>query len=828
MSIRTRIANWIAPAPPQVAPAARSQHLYAIGPRGMQEITTRSTGNPLTDMFYGIEHADALFTNSDNGYARAFQASVWAFKCVRLRAGTLASIPVEFRNAADETVTHPLSAALSQRNTRLLKYTEGDMQVFGRAFWRFGLGADGQAWVRRLNPQTVEVVSDSTGVLGYVQRIDGQEVGRWGRHEVAHFHDYNPDNDLDGLAPMALALQAVGVTLNIATFAEYFFKHGAIPAGILVSETAMKPTDRERVLDEWHRRFGGVDNAHRTALLDGGRIEYQAITPPLKDLAMVELREEERREICAAFDVPMSIAQAADPALYAAKQDYANFHTFAVLPALDLLVDGINNQILPWYGVPGVQLAPNLDEVEALQEDRSEITQRNAAAVGAGYLSINAALVREKEEPLKTDWLIIGGKLVPKTMLDDGDLEGLRELGVVGVPEPATPAFPFMAVTAPPDPPAPRALPEPRIIDQLPARAQVDIVVRAEDDSEAAEVREVVLRDTVLHDLARWRQKVIRRGPDAPFRPDYLPGAIADWVRADLLAWDGETDRIAWSNAAFDRAAALVKAEDSDLATPEEFEAYWRGIGDLFDDVAESFVSQWEGLPARLAQALRESGQQGVDFDMPAFLTAQERGLIEALAGEDGPLVRVVLAGAARGNDLLQASKAVKQEDASLTIDWQIIDTYAREWAREFAAAEVRGINDTTLAIFREKIAAWIEGGGSLEDLAKYIEGDLAGLDIPEGWSPGKLEWAVSRERARLIAQTETTAAFHEGAVTRWEQAGVPQKRFRTQNDSHICAICRGLNNKITGLRERWKADDGQLYGLPVHVGCRCMAAPVV
>lgn len=825
MSIRTRIANWIAPAAP-VAPAVRSQRLYAIGPGGIQEITTRSTGNPLTDLFYGIEHDDAPFTNSDSGYARAFQASVWAFKCVRLRAATLSSIPVEFVNSASEVVPHPLSAALSRGNTRLLKYTESDMQVFGRAFWRFGMGADGQGWIRRLNPQTVEVISDHTGVLGYVQRLDGQEVGRWGRHEMVHFHDYNPDNDLDGLSPMALALQAVGVTLNIATFAEYFFKHGAIPTGILVSETVMKPSDRERVLDEWHRRFGGVDNAHRTALLDGGRIEYQAITPPLKDLAMVELREEERREICAAFDVPMSIAQAADPALYAAKQDYANFHTFAVLPALDLLVDAINSQILPWYGVSGVSLQPNLDEVEALQEDRSEITQRNAAAVGAGYLSINAALVREKEGPLKTDWLIIGGKLVPKQMLDDGDLDGLRELGIVGVPEPATPAFPFLAVPPGPEPPPQRALPEPRIIDQLPARAQVDIVVRAEDDGEAAEVRGVVLRDTVLQDLARWRRKVIKRGADAPFTPDYLPGAIADWVRADLLAWDGATDRIKWTNAAFDRAEALVKAEDDDLATPEEFEAYWRGIGGLFDDVAEAFLGQWEGLPARLAQALRESGQAGATFDIPAFLTAQERGLIDALAGDDGPLVRVVLAGAARGNDLLRASKAVKQDDAGLTIDWQVIDQYAREWAREFAASEVRGINDTTLAIFREKIAAWIEGGGSLEDLAKYIEGDLVGLDIPDGWSPDKLDWAVSRERARLIAQTETTAAFHEGAVTRWEQAGVPQKRFRTQNDSHICAVCRGLNNKITGLRDKWRGDDGQLHGIPVHPGCRCFGAP--
>jgi HK97 family phage portal protein len=827
MNMRRRLAQMIAPPPSPVRGSLVQRRVYAIGPGGIESLTLRSgSWNQITDAFHGITTVgDLTITNDAAGYAKAYKASVWAYKCVRTRARTLSAIPIVVTNAAGDAVQHPLSAMLSRRNNRLLYATESDMQIFGEAFWRFGIKG-GSAWVRRLNPQTIETVADAGGIQGYVQRIDGIKVAEWEPREIAHFFDYDPDNDFGSVAPMALALQAVGVMLNIGTFAEYYFKNGAIPSGILVSETRMQDADKERVLAEWRRKFQGVENSNGTALLDGGSITYQTITPPLKDLTMVELREEERRDICAAFDVPLSIAQAADPALYAAKQDYASFHTLAILPELDLLLDTVNTQVLPYYGYPGVTVEADLNEVAALQEDRGEITTRNAAAVSAGYLSLNTALDREGEEPLQTDYLIIAGKLVPKQLLDEGDFETLRELGVLGVPAaPAPSAFPFMSL--PPVTPTPqKALTEPRIIDQPPTRAQVEIVVRADNETEGHAIRDAVLADTLLRDLDRWQRKVAKRGPDVEFNPDYLPSALADWLRSDLRAWDGETPRAEWIDAAFRRAADAVRAEDTNLATPEEFEAYWRGIGDLFNEVASTYESLWQDFPAQLAQALRESGQAGADFDMAVFLTAQESRMIDALAGEDGPLTHILLAGAARGNDLLQQTKAAKA-DGGLSIDWSLIDAYSRDWAKTYAAEQIRGINATSLDAFRTKIAEWIEKGGTLEDLAKYIEGDLAGLDIPAGWSPGKIEWATSRERARLIAQTETTTAFHEGAVTRWEQADVPQKRFRTQNDVHVDdEICRKLNNAVTGLREMWTHPDGKQYGIPAHPGCRCFVAP--
>jgi HK97 family phage portal protein len=784
-------------------------YLYAIGPGGV--VPLKATGSPLYDAFHGLlPDNEQELTNDARGWALAYRASVWVYRCVKVRAQTLASIPLLLKDANGELLaSHPLAPVFSVTNSRLMYTTECDLLVYGAAFWSFGLDrATGRAWVQRLNPQTIEVVADSSGVQEYIQRIDGRVVARWAPHELVALHDYNPADDLGGVSPVAVALKAVGVTINIAAFAEYFFRNGAIPAGILTTQQRLTDSDRQRIEIEWRRRFQGTERAHGTAILEGGLFEYQVVTQPLKDLAMVELREEERRDICAALGVPMSIAQAADPALYAARQDYANFHTLTILPELDQIVDTLNSRLVPRYGIPGARLEPDTSQIEALQEDLVEISQRNQIGVAAGYLSINEAREREGLEPLPVDAFIIGGQLVPRRDIEAGVFDVLR-------PQPANPfALPPLR-SAPVVQTDDGALIGPGFI--------IDAEVSPRRNSADA------WRELALADLRRWQRKVAKKGATATFESDYIPDGITAWLRADLAAWDGETPRDEWIERAFAWAAAQVKAEDDELATPDEFTAYWRGFDQLFELVAAAFEGVWDDLPARLAAALREGGKEKAELMLAEFGSTTHDLLVQRLVGtaeEPGPLVRVFLAGAARGEELLRQGKA--QKDA-LTIDWALVHKLALEWARQYAVTMVRGINDTTLDTFRQAITEWMNAGGSLEDLAKALEGDLSGLDMPPNWSGWRLRWATSRERARLIAQTETTRAFTEGSVARWTQAGVQKARWRTNQDAHVCPICGALNNTIAELHDVWvHPQTGKRYRPPAHPGCRCFLAPVV
>lgn len=775
------------------------ENIYLVGPAGVQPLKS----SRLFREFMGIADASELdVSDLWHSVIKAYRASVWVYRCVRIRSQAVAAIPLRVVDAitGEDLPEHPMAAVFSPRNSSLLYKTESDLQIFGEAFWSFGYdGKDLQ--VKRLNPSTIETIATEQGILGYRQIISGRIVHEWDAHEIVHFFDYAPDDDLGGVSPVGVALRAVGVTLNISAFSEYFFKNGAMPDLILVSQNRLMEADRERIQAEWQRRFGGLRKAHGTAVLEAGSFDVKVLTPPLKDLAMVELREEERRDICAAMGVPMSIAQAADPALYAAKQDYANFHTLTVLPELDQILDTVNNRLAPWFGDAIVR--PDLSQVEALQEDLLEITQRNQIGLAAGYLSINEAREREGLNKLPFDAFVVAGRIIPRDLLEQGRWEELNP----------TPAIP-------------------QLFTQSASPRTIDLVVRNVGPDRSLAVVSSALRDRALEDLQRWRKKAVKKGLEVGFESEYIPVSVALWLRSDLLSWDGETDRAQWIDSCFERAVKLIEGDENELA---DFDEFWRDLGESFSAMIELFDGYSDTVRDRIVAALSSSPPTEVERILQETLQQAEEEFTNQLLGmedELGPLLKIFLAGAERGKEILDQSASAAPpiaNKATFRIDWQLMHRLARDWARRFTADLVRGINETTLGVFRNAISDWIERGGKLEDLAKYIEGKLPELDIPEGWSPGKLKWAVSRERARLIAQTETTRAYAQGSINLWEQAGVTQAKWRTNNDELVCPICGALNNVVGNVKEGWRhPKTNKVYQVPAHPGCRCFLSPVV
>jgi len=774
-------------------------HLYAVGPSGIQPFRN-DRGNPLTDAFHGIlsENGDNEFTRNDRGYARAYKASGWAFRCVMTRARTLASIPIIVQDEnGNELPTHPMHRLLKY-SRRLMDTTERDLLVFGRAYWSMGL-RNGVSSARRLNPQTMYNRAGVKGLEGFYQEIDGVCTGNWAPHEMSYFWDYDPDDDFNGVAPLSYTLSAVGVTLNVSAFAEYYFKNGAFPSGILVSETRLSDPDRERVLAEWRAKFQGLDNSHGTALLEKGRITYQPLTPPLNELAMVELSEEKRRDIAGPLGVPPVIAGITDAANFATAQEQRlSFYTETLLPELDFILDTLNTQVMPLHGVG--RLMYDVSMLDVMQEDKTELTTRNQAAVGAGYMSVNEARQREGLDPLQSDFFLIGGQPIDRVSVEAGDFSSLEQLAPSGFP------FSLTGLTGS-DPP--------RVLE-LPAPAA------------PADRQRVIVSDTLALDLRRWQRKIERLGADTPFYPDYLPSTITGWLRMDLAAWDGETDRDEWVRAAFQWAGALVRAEEPDT-TPEEFERFWRDIEAHY----EQLIAEWDDLWDVNTQMIAGLLQQGADMTtISAALDRSEEPMVDLLVGTEeqpGPIAKIFIAGTIRGQELLDGEEASAEVlRSSLGIDWDLVAQLSTQWGRRRVGSQIRGINKTTIRLLEEKIVDWVERGGTLEQFADWILGKLPLLDIPEGWSAGKAEWALSRARARLIAQTETTAAFFEGNVARWQQVGVTRGTWRTQREKRVCKdICRPLHNQVGELVTGWThPDNGKLYRPPAHPGCRCFAAP--
>jgi len=78
----------------------------------------------------------------------------------------------------------------------------------------------------------------------------------------------------------------------------------------------------------------------------------------------------------------------------------------------------------------------------------------------------------------------------------------------------------------------------------------------------------------------------------------------------------------------------------------------------------------------------------------------------------------------------------------------------------------------------------------------------------------------ISRNRATMIARTETIRSYNQASVDRYRQAGLEQWRWITAMDERTCEECAGNDNVIFDM-----GDPQPPYP---HPACRCSVAPYI
>lgn len=182
---------------------------------------------------------------------------------------------------------------------------------------------------------------------------------------------------------------------------------------------------------------------------------------------------------------------------------------------------------------------------------------------------------------------------------------------------------------------------------------------------------------------------------------------------------------------------------------------------------------------------------------------------------------------------------ATKQSWMNLYID----SAYQRGMAQ--AAADLRGeevkVSDTWIdsAFFRPVHAepvgliytrAYSDLVGITDAMDTQISRILA-KGMAEGRNPKDIardlvkQVDISRNRARLIARTETIAAHAEASLNSYKEAGLEGVKIRaewsTAGDDRVCEECASMEGKEFTIEES--------HGMiPLHPNCRCAFIPVV
>lgn len=242
------------------------------------------------------------------------------YACVRILAEAVASLPLHVYEYQDDggkklVHDHPLYYLLhDEPNPEMTSFVFREtlmshLLIWGNAYAQIIRDGAGRVLgLYPLLPDKMEVQRDDKGNIYYVYSRNSDENPTFKEYgniklkaeDVLHIPGLGFDG-LIGYSPIAMAKNAVGMTLACEEYGASFFANGANPGGVLEHPGVLK--DPSKVRESWNSVYRGVNNAHKIAVLEEG-MKYQQIGIPPEEAQFLETRKFQINEIARLYRIP--------------------------------------------------------------------------------------------------------------------------------------------------------------------------------------------------------------------------------------------------------------------------------------------------------------------------------------------------------------------------------------------------------------------------------------------------------------------------------------------------------------------------------------------
>lgn len=268
---------------------------------------------------------------------------VWA--CVKILSESIGMLPLgvyrkEGNGNAVKDDDHPLAEILvhsPNADMTSQEYREAGQTNLGLQGNAYSIvERNGAGNVSSLMPvESRNVVPERNKETNRIQ-FKVNDRGRWEtlpREKIWHIKGFG-SNGMVGYSPIGAARQAMGLSLASEEFQARFFGSGARPSAVAKIPQWLKEDQRKIARENLHKLLGGLENAHRVHLLEGG-MELEPWGLPLEDLQFVELRRFQLHEICRLYRVPPHMVADLERATFSnIEQMSLEFVQFTLLPWL--------------------------------------------------------------------------------------------------------------------------------------------------------------------------------------------------------------------------------------------------------------------------------------------------------------------------------------------------------------------------------------------------------------------------------------------------------------------------------------------------------------
>ncbi|MCD8075154.1 MAG: phage portal protein [Lachnospiraceae bacterium] len=273
-------------------------------------------------------------------------AAVYA--CVRVLAEAVAQLPLHLyrytgEGSKEKAADHPLYFLLhDEPNPEMSSFVFREtlmthILLWGNAYAQIIRNGKGEVVaLYPLMPNRMRVDRDEHGRLYYEYTLSDDDAPQIKKtilkpSEVLHIPGLGYDG-LVGYSPIAVAKNAVGLTIATEEYGAKFFANGATPGGILEYPGTVK--DPDKVREAWNKGFGGSGNSNKVAVLEEG-MKYTPISINPDEAQFLDTRKFQIDEIARIFRVPPHLIGDLEHSTFSnIEQQSLEFVTYSLQPWL--------------------------------------------------------------------------------------------------------------------------------------------------------------------------------------------------------------------------------------------------------------------------------------------------------------------------------------------------------------------------------------------------------------------------------------------------------------------------------------------------------------
>ena len=356
-----------------------------------------SLANPASWMFDGAASKTGIAVTEDS----AMRLSA-VFGAVRVISETIASLPWEVKQDAGDSTrsasAHPINKLIHHPNGMMTDFNfrevcQAHLCLHGNAFIAIRRNEAGQpVKLIPVHPDRVEVKVYKDEKFYTIDQ--GKET--FDDTEMIHILGLSFDGII-GKSVIESARESIGLGLAADQFGGSFFGNGANVSAVLTHPGKLSDEAYKRLMASWQRRYSGMDNSHKTAILEEGmNLTKVSISP--QESQFLETRKFGVEDIARFFRIPLAYLGSLENSSTRAniEEQGIQFQRNTILPWVKRWEAEFNRKLFP--GQEDYFIRMNMDGL--LRGDISSRYSSYATARQWGWLSVNDIRKHESLDPI--------------------------------------------------------------------------------------------------------------------------------------------------------------------------------------------------------------------------------------------------------------------------------------------------------------------------------------------------------------------------------------------------------------------------------------------